>query len=87
MPSRMALQRRLAALETVRGGDSCPSSPIDWSGVTDAELDRLEGLAMQAETYANAEAFRGSLSPGDREWLDAFTERLGIALAVGGTVR
>lgn len=83
--SSRRLQRRLDSLQAAWDSEQ-RRVQIDWSSLSDAELDRLEGLAMQAATYANAEAFRGSLSPGDREWLDAVAERLGIALAVSGTM-
>jgi len=45
MPSRTGLLRRLATLETACVGASRRDGRIDWSRVTDAELDRLDRLA------------------------------------------
>ncbi len=50
--------------------------------MTDAEPDRLEGLARRAEAYSDAEAFRAAVAPDDRAWHNAIGARLGVALAV-----
>jgi len=48
-------------LVTVGGGDSCRPSPVDWSLVTDTELNKPEVLAMQAEIWPDTGAFRATL--------------------------
>jgi hypothetical protein len=83
--SSRRLQRRLDSLQAAWDSEQ-RRVPINWSSLSDAELDRLEGLAIQAETYADEGTFLGSLSPDDREWLDAIAERLGITVAVSGTM-
>ncbi len=62
------------------------SDRIDWSVVIDAELDRLEALAIWVETCPSEGAFRAALALDDWEWLEAMGERLGIVLAVGKVV-
>ncbi len=86
MTSRLGPQRRLKTRKAIGLGTGPRAGGVDWSLVTDAELDRLEVLAMQTETFPTKRVFRTALAPEDRVWINVIGGRFGVALAVGRAV-
>ncbi len=60
-----------------------PRPRLDWLLIRDAELDRLEGLAIRADGARDQAAFLANLDAHDRIWLTALRARLRIGRAAG----
>lgn len=75
MPSNARLRLRIARVQARQFHR--PRRSLDWSVLTDAELDRLEGVAMQAQGYANLPTLLAALDPAAEAWLRAIATKLG----------
>lgn len=53
-----------------------PRSAIDWSLLTDAELERLEPIARQVIANPDVATALATLAPADRAWVTALATSL-----------
>lgn len=49
---------------------------IDWSRLTDTELERLEPIALQAKECPDVATFLATLAPADKAWLTTIAAKL-----------